>query len=281
MRVIKKFLFIFIPVCISSVCYGQRSESEAYHVLSTWAIDSMIKSNEILNDHKYATIEQKLVNTPQFKQLFSSALSEALAKGYTNEEMEDYVEHFGNISDALTLKRGRHLFVTCGNDNTARYHLYNILRLSYKTLNRGAFLHAYLNFFDNDESFYPKYISLNGLEQLNLDISNLLFGTLLNTENWSGTNHYWPYSWSSFRFYAIEDNISEAKNSELLMKQMIEMVKDKELDLYNRVLLCKIYMACIERMTDKGKKMQNTLILKKAIATLPVYYAKQIKIPKV
>ena len=74
--------------------------------------------------------------------------------------------------------------------------------------------------------------------------------------------------------------LAETKNRLQLEEQLLSMIKDNELDTYNRILMHFLFLNYSYYLPQKESRMANLVKLEDADKTLPVYVLSRIKINK-
>lgn len=239
----------------------------SYMKLKKWKCDWR-KKRELFNEDEKA------------QKLFNEALDAAL-KGdeRASDEFEDYVAHFDSPQNALFLKRSRKVVGQCSMDNSPRYHALNIAELAGETATWEIFLRAHLNIMNDrfdrmsDGSYgqTKRQTYIKELEELDINVSDLLLGICLRVENPS-QNHYYG------NIGRIGRALSESKERMVFEKAMLDMVKDSELDDYNRMLMYCLFVNYNHFISDEAIRLANKEKLREAVATLPDYLKNNIEI---
>ena len=116
-------------------------------------------------------------------------------------------------------------------------HAVNIAQLAAETTNWEVFLKAHLDIMndrfermsDGNYAWGRRKTYLKELEELNINTLNLLIGISLRTEN-NATNHYYG------SISRVGRAFSDSKNKEEIENEILSMIKDPELDNYNRII---------------------------------------------
>lgn len=169
------------------------------------------------------------------------------------------------------------VFGTCSMDNGPRIHALNIALLSAETVNWKIFLRSHLDILndnferasDGSYAWGARKTYIKELEAMNINVKDLILGISLRVEN-PAKNHYYG------SISRIGRAISESKESRKISKEILSMVRDNELDYYNRVLAYFLYRNYNYYQKDKTTKQQNSVALKKAIQTLPEFIRSKI-----
>ncbi|WP_046757295.1 hypothetical protein [Kordia jejudonensis] len=180
-------------------------------------------------------------------------------------------------SELLAKFRNTKVMGTCSMDSSPREHAANIAVLAAETVNWEIFLRAHLDIMNDrfdrvsDGSYAQagRKTYIRELEELNINIPDLIFGISLRIEN-AAKNHYYSSITRTGRA------LSETKNSAEIESAMIAMIKDTQLDDYNRVLMYFLYRNYIYYLEDEVLKKRNTEKLKDAVTALPEYISTKI-----
>lgn len=167
----------------------------------------------------------------------------------------------------------------CSMDSRPREHAVNIAMLSAETQNWEIFLRAHLDVMndrfervsDGSYAWGERKTYIKELEELNINVLDLIIGISLRVENPSN-NHYY----GSIR--RIGRALSETNNKVEVEKQLFAMLRNNELDLYNRALTFYIIDNYIYNLTDEKEKLKLKTELKESIKTLPKGLSEKIKI---
>ena len=244
----------------------------SYGEYKLYALDS-IKSVWIMNN---------LVQTDKFKQLLSDAIADVKQKHIrTNDEFENYVANYYSKADALEMKRNRKVMGMCSMDQRPRQHALNIALLSAESINWEVFLRAHLNIMndrfervsDGSYAWEGRKTYIKELEELNIEVQELLFGISLRIKDPVEKHYYGSIG-------RLGRALAETKNRLQLEEQLLSMIKDNELDTYNRILMHFLFLNYSYYLPQKESRMANLVKLEDADKTLPVYVLSRIKINK-
>lgn len=223
---------------------------------------------------------KKLVATDRkAKELHENAVDEGMnGKGNTNDEFEDYVAMV-NKEDALHLKRNRRVVGMCSMDSSPRRHAVNIAELAAETTKWEIFLRSHLDIMNDrfdrvsDGSYAQKERKtyIKELEVLDINVSDLLLGICLRVENVS-ENHYFG------NIGRIGRALSETKDRQLIEGEILSMIKDNELDDYNRALMYFLFLNYNYNIDNEQVRKDNSEKLKDAASYMPDYLKSKIKI---
>lgn len=207
---------------------------------------------------------------PRFDILLKTAVDEALKSGASWDNFEEYVARYYSKKTALELKRNRVVVGACSQDDSPRWHAFNIALLSAETINWEIFLRSHLNILNDKfdrvaESSFARdrrETYLRELEVLNIDAVDLLLGTTLRFEN-ASRHHYFG------SIDRVGRALAESEQKDLVEKKLLDMITDCNLDTYNRLLAYYTFTHYNHHLTDPEKKAINKQKLIDAIHTLP------------
>jgi hypothetical protein len=181
---------------------------------------------------------------------------------------------------ALTLKRNRHLYVRCGNDQSDWVHLFDIAHLAAETANWPVFMHAHLNLIQRRPLGYGATIGINlksdghpfiqELEMLDINVHDLFMGICLKVGD-AGSNHF------SADLTYITRYFREAKYRTWFEQELLSMMADSELDDYNRLRMHYLFLNYIHFSDNKDLQAMFQK-LKDADEKLPYYMHTPLKV---
>lgn len=180
-----------------------------------------------------------------------------------------------NLLDRL---RRTKVYGMCSMDNRPRVHAVNIALLSAETLNWKVFLRSHMDILndnfervsDGSYAWEGRKTYIKELETLDINVPDLIFGISLRIENPAQHHYYGSIS-------RIGRAVSESKNKKEIEDQILEMIKDSELDDYNRVLAYFLYLNYNNYTKSEKLKLWNEEKLKRAVTYLPTYIEKKIR----
>lgn len=169
----------------------------------------------------------------------------------------------------------------CSMDSRPRTHALNIALLSAETTQWDIFLKSHLDIMndrflrisDGSYAFGGRKTYIKELENLNINVPDLVFGTTLQIEN-PAENHYFA------SVGRIGRALAEAKDLEQFKTQLIAMMADPELDNYNKVLAYYMLLNGIHHMENKQDQKANEVSLAQAVNTLPLALKEKINAAK-
>jgi hypothetical protein len=247
-------------------------------VIDKYYDDIYIEKFRIWDSTKIIVIDSILSKQFQFTTLLQDAVKEALEKGGSNDEFEVYVGRYYSKKTALELKRSRIIVGGCSADQGPRIHALNIAILSAETLNWETFLRAHLDIMndkferssDGSWAWNGRKTYIKELEELEIDVVDLLLGISLQIEN-PCQNHYFGSIWR------IGRSLAESKYTNEIEIEILEMIKDNNLDNYNRLMMYYLFLNYNYFLKDEVKKKENVEKLEIAIKELPDYIQIQLK----
>ncbi|MFC6997464.1 hypothetical protein [Rufibacter roseus] len=220
--------------------------------------------------NRFKIIDQSIATTAKFKTLLTNALTQSITTGKSTSEFEEYVAKYHSPEAALELKRKRVVTRTCGYGPDE--HIQNIAKLSAQTGDWEIFIRALLDILDEryikmsngSYSFAARRTYVYELEVLNINVLNLLLGISLQIENPS-QNHYFG------NIHRISSAIAESRFAPQFEQQLLNMIKDSQLDDYNRVVMIDLFMNYTNNLEDEKRKEANKTMLQAAAQKLPSY----------
>ncbi|MBB4805721.1 hypothetical protein HNP38_000993 [Chryseobacterium defluvii] len=170
----------------------------------------------------------------------------------------------------------------CSQDNSPRIQGINMALLSADIAHWGLFLKSHLDIMNDrfervsDASYAwgNRQTYIKELEELDINVPDLIFGISFRIEN-PVNNHYYG------SIGRLGRAISESKDREKFLSQMLSMIRDEDLDDYNRVLSYFLYINCNHYIENEREKKINKLNLNDAVKKLPQYLSEKIKPEKI
>jgi hypothetical protein len=269
----KTKLFAFTHYIEQSTSHITEKNVPAAYVEYKWlALDSM----------KKAWVNDSLINSEKFKTLLAGAVKEVKEKaGLSDDKFEEYVAKYVSKADALEMKRNRRVMGQCSMDQSPRYHALNIAMLSAETVNWQVFLRAHLNIMndrfermtDGSYAWDQRNTYIKELEELNIEVQELLLGISLRIENPVEKHYYGSIS-------RLGRALAETKNRIQLEEQLLNAIKDNELDAYNRMLMHYLFLNYIYYLPQKEDRLASLEKLEAVDKTLPDFLNSRIEIKK-
>ena len=185
-------------------------------------------------------------------------------KGAVNGQI-DLPDNWRSYSHAQKKKlydkfRSTIVYGMCSQDQSPRIHAMNIAVLAAELGDWEVFLKAHLNIMmdkvsrmsDNSGTWASRLTYIKELEQLNINLPNLLIGTILMADNLADGHYYG-------KLHRLGNAIIEAEELSTFIQKMEIGIQDEKLDLLNRVRLLALY----ESLTQKEKYRDDDELLRK------------------
>lgn len=182
----------------------------------------------------------------------------------------------------LEQMRAKQAVGSCSQDNSPRVQGVNMALLSAETGRWDVFLKSHLDIMndrfermsDGSYAWKARQTYIKELEDLDINVYDLIMGITFRLDN-PVKNHYYG------SVGRIGRAISEAKDKEKFMSQMLSMIEDDNLDDYNRVISYFLFLNSNHHLKDENLQKLNSGKLKNSIKKLPVYLYEKIKTDKV
>ena len=163
----------------------------------------------------------------------------------------------------------------CSMDTRPRNHAINIALLSAETYNWEVFLKAHLDIMndrfermsDGSYAWAGRKTYLKEIEELNINATDLLLGTCFRISD-PAKNHYFG------SISRIGRALSESSNPIEIENQILSIIQNKELDLFNRILFYYLFLNYNHNLSDEKTKENNKAKLAIAAIGLPPNYLK-------
>ncbi len=177
----------------------------------------------------------------------------------------------------LDSMRGTRVVGACSMDSRPRTHAANIAILSAEINYWEVFLKAHLDIMndrfdrvvDASYAWAGRKTYIKELEELNIQVSDLIMGTVFRIGN-PVQNHYYA------DVSRVGRALAEAGNRDSLELLMLSIIADPELDAYNRLIFYFLFSNYNYYLTDEKRQAENTEKLAQAKATLPDYVRKRL-----
>lgn len=220
-------------------------------------------------------------NDPQFDMLLAEAIKVAIVQGNSTYELEACAQRYYNPGVVLELKRNHNIMGSSSTDRSPRGHTLNIATLSADIYNWPIFLRSHLNLLndnftrktDGSYAWEERNTFIKELEVFDIHVTDLLLGTALRIDN-PGNHHYYG------KIMRIGRALSETSQPAEVENKLLQMISDKHLDDYNRILMYYVFTNYNKRLKDKVRKTQNDEKLLVAVKALPNYLAQKISTPQ-
>ena len=166
----------------------------------------------------------------------------------------------------------------CSQDNSPRIHAMNIALLSAETVNWEIFLRSHLDIMndnfervsDGSYAWAARKTYIKELEVLDINVIDLLLGISLRIEN-AGDHHYFG------SIGRLGRALSESEQRVSIKTKILDMIRDDQLDDYNRVLMYYLFLNYNYYLENKEQQKENIEKLKLAVSKLPTYISTKIK----
>jgi hypothetical protein len=229
-------------------------------------------------DQKISRLDSLKVNDNNFMPMLIEAFEESKTTKSSDDEFEEYVGRYISKQAVLEMKRNRRVIGGCSMDQSPRIHAFNIALLSAETTKWEIFLRSHLNIMNDrfdrvsDGSYAQegRKTYIKELEVLDINVLDLIIGISLRVENPS-SNHYYG------SINRIGRALSESKFRNEIETMLLDMIKDNELDDYNRVLMYFLFDNYNYSIEDKNLQSVNKIKLKEAVLRLPEYISSKIQ----
>lgn len=243
-------------------------ESEVYY-----------KQYDLWDSLRFSRMDSLKSKDKKFTILLYEAVKVAIDSGGTDDEFEEYVGLYYSKKTALEFKRNRRVIGGCSQDNSPRVHALNIAKLSAETINWEIFLRSHLDIMndkfermsDGSYAWGGRKTYIKELEVLDINVIDLLLGISLRIENPSN-NHYFG------SIQRLGRALSETNQAIEIETKMLQMISDKQLDDYNRIIIYYLFLNYNYNLDNKVKQAENKEKLGIAVKTLPEYLATKIKL---
>ncbi|MCW5910029.1 MAG: hypothetical protein KIT62_03085 [Cyclobacteriaceae bacterium] len=165
----------------------------------------------------------------------------------------------------------------CSQDSRPREHAMHIALLSAETYKWEVFLKAHLDIMndrfermsDGSYAWGQRNTYIKELEELNINVPDLIFGTSFRIEN-PASNHYFG------SIGRVGRALSETQNRSEIEQGMLYIISDNELDTYNRLLFYFLFRNYNHYIKDETTKKENNDKLAIAVKTLPDFISERL-----
>jgi hypothetical protein len=260
-------------------------------------ISSVVELNNYLNekmelkkkkraDYEYNSLtpakmvyaEKNLQNDTEFINLVKKVVDDCVQNGGGGEMIEELASRFVGKDKALEMKRHRRVFGMCSMDDRPRRHARDIAMLSAETHNWDIFLRAHLDIMndrfdrmsDGSYAYGRRETYLKELEELGLNVTDLMIGLSLRSSS-VADGHYNGTVWRLGRA------LTESKDKEIFETRVHQMLKDQQLDEFNRGLLFILYASYLNHLPTEQDREKRMQYLRTNIADYPAILHDGIK----
>jgi hypothetical protein len=233
---------------------------------------------EIWDSLRWLDIRKNVMETPKYQADLKEYLLHLKKHKCSNERIEYLMLNYVSKEVILDLKRKRKVVGQCSQDDSPRRHAIEIAMLAAETAKWEIFLRSHLNVMndrfarmsDGSYAWGQRQTYIRELEELGINVTDLLLGISLRVENPS-QNHYFGTIWR------IGKALAETRKADELEKKLETMIKDTELDDYNRLMMYYVFRNYNEFLVDETRKLENVAKIAEAVATLPAYLKDRLK----
>ena len=171
----------------------------------------------------------------------------------------------------LDTLRGMRVVGFCSQDSRPREHAVAIATVAAHAVQWEVFLRAHLDVLndrfdrmsDGSYAFAQRQTYLKELEALDINSSDLLLGIMLRVEH-PDPHHYWG------NVGRLGRALAESKHRDSTLKRLLEMIKDPELDLFNRRIAANFYFSYLYHLPKNTPGLKTNLqAAKEAFQSLP------------
>ncbi|WP_299104338.1 hypothetical protein [uncultured Tenacibaculum sp.] len=205
----------------------------------------------------------------------TTKLKKDLKREYGYMELsEDWTSYSHKKKTALLDKfRGLRVVGSCSMDSSPRVHALNIALLSAETYNWRIFFKAHLDIMNDrfDRASDGSYAQegrktyIKELEELNINVMDLIMGISFQVEN-PAINHYNGNIWR------IGRALAETKNRKKVEQRILEVIGNKELDDYNRLIFYFLLRSYYYNSNNNYTKEKLKQLMVTSIQLLPKQY---------
>lgn len=227
---------------------------------------------EIWDSLRWLAIRKNIMETPKYQADLKEYLLHLKKHQCSNERIEYLMLNYVSKKIILDLKRKRRVVGGCSQDDSPRRHAIEIAMLAAETAKWEVFLRSHLNVMndrfdrrsDGSYAWAKRQTYIRELEELGINVTDLLLGISLRIENPS-QNHYYGTIWR------IGKALAETRKPEELENKLVAMIKDAQLDDYNRMMMYYVFRNYNEHLIDETRKLNNIAKITEAVNTLPNY----------
>jgi len=214
---------------------------------------------------------------PGFADTLRAAAIAGIRDGYSDQDLEWLVEHYVSKELALELMRRRRVKGMCSQDQAPRIHAMHIAMLAAQSGRWDVFLRAHLDVMndnfsrisDGSYAWGERRTYIRELEALDIDVLDLMLGITIFAGDPHG-GHYQGMIWRVGRA------LSEAVDTEEFERRAYGMMRDPELDDFNRAVLYNLYTSYLMSISSPELRAAKLEVLRSQAPTLPPYLRRQI-----
>jgi hypothetical protein len=180
--------------------------------------------------------------------------------------------------ELLDQMRSTRVIGTCSQDSRPREHAMYIALLSAETTNWSMFLRSHLDIMndrfervsDGSYAWAGRNTYIRELEELEIDVPDLLLGITFRIEN-PAQNHYYS------NIGRLGRALAETQHRTEVEKEMLGIIKDPELDYFNRILVYFLFLNYNHYTEDKSIKEQNMERLASTLSSFPEFIKERLE----
>lgn len=229
-----------------------------------------------LSEKQVAYVKENLTNDQSFRDILSATIDDYVKHKTVNHQLESLALDMGLYDKALLMKRCYRVMGYCSQDDSPRRHARDIAILAAQAHSWDIFLRAHLDIMndrfermsDGSYAWERRKTYLKELEELNLNIVDLMLGLTLRAEN-AAPNHYYGTIWR------LGMALTESKEKDQFEKKAIAMMKDDNLDGFNRGLIFLLYNSYVVRL-DKNQAIAKIKAMKSDVSSFPEFMRSSI-----
>lgn len=189
-----------------------------------------------------------------------------------NDAAEELIAAFVSKAKALEIKRKRRVYGQCSMDNSPRVHAKNIASLAAETHSWDIFLRAHLNIMndrfdrmsDGSYAWGQRQTYIKELEVLDINVADMMLGLSLRAYN-VAEEHYNGTIWR------IGKALCESKDRLKFEEEAKNIMKDNNLDQFNRSLIFLLYHTYLNYLEDKAERKLKVQEFKKTVSQYPSF----------
>lgn len=206
---------------------------------------------------------------PAFKNILADVIDECVKNKSFNFQLEELAQKLSLYDKALAMKRSYRVMGQCSQDLSPRYHARDIAILAAQSHSWDIFLRCHLDIMndrfervsDGSYAYGDRKTYLKELEELNLNIVDLMLGLTLRADNVADNHYYgtiWRMGWA----------LTESKEKDRFEQTAIDILKDDQLDEFNRGLVFLLFHTYISYL-DEGEQHKKIARVRTEINSFP------------
>ncbi|MEM9300276.1 MAG: hypothetical protein AAGA64_18100 [Bacteroidota bacterium] len=219
---------------------------------------------------RLVALDDKFKNSSFRQAQLLQAWNEAIETGNSDETLEFYVARYLSKDKALYLKRSRRVIGGCSMDDRPRIHATQICMLAAETYQWDVFLRSHLDIMndrfdrvsDGSYAWEGRKTYLKELEELGINVTDLLLGTCLRVRNVSDSHYFGSIG-------RVGRAIAETSNHDDVKSMIYSVIKDEEVDIFNRVLFAYLFLNYNRNLVDAEMRAEAVKEVKTIIKDLP------------